>query len=399
MEINNFAQLSSIYLNKELSDVKFLLENTENEWIDIPAHRLIMSAYSPVFNRMFFGEFKDDGSVKVLGATAEGFFEFLQLFYLSKVKLTNENIQEVLILIDRYDASQFWTTCESFMVANSNEETALMYYELALMFKLNTVKKMAEKVLRDNRQSVLGAEDVDEEVVKNILISDNLQGNEIDIFNDVMAWAYERCSNSDIQMTLLNVMPYIRFPLMRTEEVLEIITKYPFLIPIRQAVEVMQYIEFGQELPRDNKFSVVRRIPNFDDIFISSQTKVHVGSARGGSFAFKWQANFSTKLLVSMTVKLPTVISDDVTVFVNQRGTRVEEQLSPLLFNQPGNIDVPFPIEVHPGDNVRIGIELKHKVDGTRWFANPLCNSPYVAVEVQPHICLNFISTIRMQNA
>lgn len=100
--MDHVVELTRLYKNEENSDVEFLLKDCDGNESVIPAHRLLLLSRSTVFGRMFNGDMKEGRRVNITDASAEGFSEFLQLFYSTKVDLTSKNIGEVLKLIDKY---------------------------------------------------------------------------------------------------------------------------------------------------------------------------------------------------------------------------------------------------------------------------------------------------------
>lgn len=96
----NQGACAILYLNEQLADVNFVFKN-EAEVEKVPANKAILAALSPVFRAMFFGPMKEKGDVEMVDATADGFKEFLGFFYLDQVKLTIENIDEVIQLADK----------------------------------------------------------------------------------------------------------------------------------------------------------------------------------------------------------------------------------------------------------------------------------------------------------
>lgn len=97
---------SQIIKTRLLSDVDFILSDKSGAKIRIAAHKVVLAATSPVFNAMFCGKLKEGGDIHITDVSAEGFAEFIQLFYHSEVAFTVDNIAEVLRLIDKYDVPE-----------------------------------------------------------------------------------------------------------------------------------------------------------------------------------------------------------------------------------------------------------------------------------------------------
>lgn len=110
--LNPFATktFSEMYLNSRFADVHFTFPSDE-QFQEVPAHKMVLASASPVFAAMFFGPLKESEVVKIHDTNAGVFKEFLQFFYLSEVKLTMANLEEVVWLGDKYDMQQCFEQC------------------------------------------------------------------------------------------------------------------------------------------------------------------------------------------------------------------------------------------------------------------------------------------------
>ena len=87
------------YLDANTADVKFLFGFGTGHVEVVPAHKSILSSKSAVFEAMF-----DGSSIMIENddASAAAFKEFLQLFYMRKIRLTLEHRVEVQNLCKKY---------------------------------------------------------------------------------------------------------------------------------------------------------------------------------------------------------------------------------------------------------------------------------------------------------
>lgn len=144
-----------LYLNGRTSDVfiKFHSDGIEK----VPAHKSILSAISPVFDAMFYGPNKHDGDIDIVDANAEAFKEFLQFFYRSQVKLTIENVSEVMNLCKEYLFDD-WQTVS--MVGTDLYTSMLTIddmcwgYEFAILFEMDELKQFCEKKIGENAAEI-----------------------------------------------------------------------------------------------------------------------------------------------------------------------------------------------------------------------------------------------------
>ena len=82
-------------------------------------HRLLLSLVSPVFTRMFDGEFKEhhDREIKLEGKTSESILELLKYIYPQfHGQITKENVEGFLLLSDEYMIEHLKEACKNVMI-------------------------------------------------------------------------------------------------------------------------------------------------------------------------------------------------------------------------------------------------------------------------------------------
>lgn len=263
-------EVDGLYKNVDHSDVKFILRNRAGHNVKFPAHRVVLSSHSPVFDRMFYGELKEGHTITITDVSAEGFAEFLQLFYKVNVNLSSVHIGDVLKLLKKYDANGFWPVCVAFMRETLTDSTAYEYYELSLSYQLPAkIKLKAKQILCKNRELVFDTSvevKTNLSVVASILESDQLVGDEMDIFYDVMTWAEALLRLHDkpttvenIAKALGNLLRLIRFPVMKNGELLGCLGQYPGLLPSAHVVDIMSYVVTGKALTTASQYNCKKR--------------------------------------------------------------------------------------------------------------------------------------------
>lgn len=96
------------------SDVILIVENQR-----FYCHRLLLSLVSPVFARMFDGQFKEHDEQEVIleGKTTQSIIELLQFIYPQfNGQVTNENIEDLLKLADEYMIEHLKQPCKTFLL-------------------------------------------------------------------------------------------------------------------------------------------------------------------------------------------------------------------------------------------------------------------------------------------
>ncbi|CAF2721887.1 unnamed protein product [Rotaria sp. Silwood2] len=82
-------------------------------------HRLLLSLVSPVFNRMFSGEFKEHNAHEIIleGKTSESILELLKYIYPQfNGQITNDNIEDFLLLADEYMIDYLKQICKDVLM-------------------------------------------------------------------------------------------------------------------------------------------------------------------------------------------------------------------------------------------------------------------------------------------
>ena len=217
-----------LYLNEEFADVNSVFKN-EAEIEKALANKAILVALSPVFRVMFFGQMKEKGDVEIVDASADGFKDFLQFFYLDQVTLTIERIDEVIQLADKYDMFQYIEHCIKSLTQNLTSRNVCFAYQLAISTNNVHLKYLCEEYITINMSSVVTSDSFircNQIVLKHILEIEFLKCDEANVFRACMDWAMFACKKNNLDETngenkrimLGNCLYLIRFCEMKTEE-------------------------------------------------------------------------------------------------------------------------------------------------------------------------------------
>ncbi|XP_031636068.1 BTB/POZ domain-containing protein 6-B-like [Contarinia nasturtii] len=145
---------AKLYLNDELADVRFAFSVNGVDQ-KVPANKANLAALSPVFFSMFYGTLKEGNEVKIVDASAEGFKDFLQFFYLSEVTLKMENIETVVRLADKYDVLGYVDACAMFLKSQLSANNLCWGYQLALFLKNKSFIEFCEKEIIKASEQIL----------------------------------------------------------------------------------------------------------------------------------------------------------------------------------------------------------------------------------------------------
>lgn len=257
MQLKNTAtpfNLQKLYKNEMGADIQFVLASKVIDGeMKVPAHKAILAAASPVFEKMFYGDLMEGAEVTITDISFEAFVEFLQFFYVHVIELTECNIFEVFKLIDKYNLLGCQTMCQNYLTDTVTAELVSLYYDVALTFRYpqETVKTLEEIICLET-QTVLESNSFrnsSEIVLKKMLQIDELNCSEVDVFNAAMSWATGKCvekelspSDKNLKSELGVCFTLIRFATMTEKELVSCSEKYSDLFEMKEFCDILQYI-------------------------------------------------------------------------------------------------------------------------------------------------------------
>ena len=114
--------------NKALSDVVFLISGSE-----FPAHKVILASASPVFDRMFSHEMRENimNQVEVTETDPDVFNEMLRYIYTGNVEDLSDVAFDLYELANKYDIRGLRVRCEQCLLHTLSVENVIHVLELA----------------------------------------------------------------------------------------------------------------------------------------------------------------------------------------------------------------------------------------------------------------------------
>lgn len=143
----------------EMTDMHFVFELDGGD-VKFAANRAILSRSSPVFDAMFNGDLKERGDVKIVDSSPAAFKEFLQFFHEQHVKLTMDNIGDVLNLVNKYDVADCFAICVNFLKDNVVLNEVLWALYLAFKFQLVELAEFCKCKIQQNIEYVMNMFDL-----------------------------------------------------------------------------------------------------------------------------------------------------------------------------------------------------------------------------------------------
>ena len=188
-----------------------------------------MAAFSPKYRAQFYGLQPDESIVNVTDASASAFKEFLQFFYLEKVRLTSENIDMVLGLAKQSLVDEFVDECITFLLDSVTMDNLCFSFQVAVLYDIMVLKDLCQLHIISNAKLMFYTKDFidcDREILIEILKLDSLNCKEIDIFHACISLARASCERNgknpakmeNLRSELGDAIKHIRFSSISIED-------------------------------------------------------------------------------------------------------------------------------------------------------------------------------------
>lgn len=199
---------------------------------EIKAHKCVLAALSPMYMGQFYGDFEDakKDEIEITDVSAAAFEEYLQFFYLDQVRLTHQNIRNVLKLTDPA-SEEFSNECFNFLIETLSVENVCQTYQLAVTYDCTGLIECCEHEISSHADEVFlsdGFLRCTRGDLFNILQSDSLNCKETEVFDACILWAKNSCILNDLDpekvenlrktLTDGDLLYQIRFGAMKFEE-------------------------------------------------------------------------------------------------------------------------------------------------------------------------------------
>lgn len=219
-----------LYLDADTADVHFSFNLEDGTVRRIGSHRILLAAVSDKFKNMFYGKSKETGDVKLNDVSDAAFVEFLQYFYLSKVKLTVENVDHVMQLGHKYKVKKCVEDCIQFSIdtieKNLSSENVCAALFLAIQYNRQELIKLCETCIILDTAAVFDSIaflQCEKFILAHILKMNVFSCSEVEVFEACMVWVKTKSGQNALTKemidTHLDELQYeIRFKSMTMQE-------------------------------------------------------------------------------------------------------------------------------------------------------------------------------------
>ncbi|KAK2187478.1 hypothetical protein NP493_164g03066 [Ridgeia piscesae] len=205
------SQMWSYHLDDKFCDV--ILESSDG--VEVPCHKMVLSAGCQFFQAMFSSGMKEAQSHRIKldlpSSTVKCLVEFI---YTSSVDITEENAQGLLQVADEYQLTGLKKACTDFMIGRLQPCNCLGLHKFARLYNLTKLQDLAHKCMLENFIEVTQCEEflkLEEEDLVHYIEDDTLNVNNEDIvFEAVLTWTKHVLS--DRVSVLPDLLEHVRFP-------------------------------------------------------------------------------------------------------------------------------------------------------------------------------------------
>lgn len=238
------TKIREYFLSDTLADIYFVFDSGKR----IPAHKLILVA-SNVFKIMFTGLWRSEQEIRITESPA-AFIEFLQFFYVSAIKLTVDNVVDVMHLAYRYEVEDCKAACWELLRKTHCAANACMGYQLAARFKQNDMLKKSSQMIVSRTQQVVNSAaflNSDRTVLEYIMKQNLLLCTEFMLFETVMAWVKHKSTEFTLTRDVIDdqmgdLFFDFRFRSMSLSEFVSLLPMYGHLFTAEEREEITKLI-------------------------------------------------------------------------------------------------------------------------------------------------------------
>ncbi|XP_044732113.1 BTB/POZ domain-containing protein 2-like [Chrysoperla carnea] len=217
-----------LFNNEKLADIHFIVGKCTKQQ-RIPAHKLVLSAGSVVFEAMFSGPLATTSDeMELPDVEPLAFLTFLKFIYSDVVQICQETVMSTLYIAKKYYVSALERHCVDFLKSNLNANNAFLLLTQARLFDEPQLAELCLDTIDKNTKDAIAADgftDIDLDTLIVVLERNTLLIEEFKLFEAIERWTKAECARKKLPLTsesmrsvLGRAFGLIRFLLMSIEE-------------------------------------------------------------------------------------------------------------------------------------------------------------------------------------
>ncbi|XP_055308832.1 BTB/POZ domain-containing protein 1-like [Sitodiplosis mosellana] len=366
----------NLYLDSKTADVKFVFENSDES---VQALKAILSAGSPVFDAMFYGSLPENGDILIVDAYPEAFKQFLQFFYLARVRLTSDHIFEVANLCKKYAINEGLKLCETPMQMSLRINNTCTGYAVAILLGMENVVEFCEREIKHKATEILKSTDFlkcDHKLFDKILQlltrdCGSMTTSASVIVDACMAWAKAKCARDNLDNTSANLKAQLKdsidcipFDELSSEQFSHHIETYKRFF-VENELEAIILKKARKSEAKEMTTSTSRTL-DCRDICINKSAK-NLDTPIVDSFTS------NSKLLLKEIYVKPFFVIEPFYATITLHNYESDEKLIlgtiPIVRSNDVRFTLPFPIAID--QKIKYGIKFDCGVERSHWTLGP----------------------------
>nr|XP_040566735.1 BTB/POZ domain-containing protein 6-B-like [Lepeophtheirus salmonis] len=253
-------RMKEIYGTKIFTDVIFAVGASKTLY---SGHKLVLSMASSVFTEMFEEQqdiiFEDSHRFFLSDVTPKAFDTMLKYIYTNEVNLTPENAPAALYCARKFNLVQLKKECIGFIERNWSRDNVCKLYSEAKLYDVLELTPLLKVDVVSNASEILNSPsflDIDPGALQSILSANDLNSDELDIFQAALRWGQKQKGES-LRDKLGGSLFSIRFPLLSASDFVHQVV-HSQLLKTEEIIDVLECISEIKKI--GNYFSTVPRI-------------------------------------------------------------------------------------------------------------------------------------------
>lgn len=195
---NFFKNLQTLYYEERFFDVELHCDNEENI---IKAHRIVLSASSSYFEKMFGSDFNENKNKIVnFHSISSSILKILVNFiYTGKIEITQVNVQEILAAADMLQLTEVVDACSTYLCRELHASNAIGILRFAECHNCQELSESASAFINSHFPEIAEQDEILEissQMFSRLISSEMIRvDSEYQVFSAAMRWIKHEISN------------------------------------------------------------------------------------------------------------------------------------------------------------------------------------------------------------
>ncbi|XP_033109486.1 kelch-like protein diablo isoform X2 [Anneissia japonica] len=204
--------ITSLYEQRLLTDVILCVESSE-----FPCHRCVMASSSPYFHAMFTNDLLESKQerIKIGGVEAEAMQLIINYCYTSKIDITADNVQSLLVAANMFQMYNLRDACACYMEKHVALSNCIGIYFYACSLDCKKLQELAKALICENFNEVCREEEylsLSKDKVIDLIMRDELNVDREEIvYESAIAWVKHELESRRVD--LFDILSNVRFAL------------------------------------------------------------------------------------------------------------------------------------------------------------------------------------------